>query len=181
MAALGLMGIGRATGKSLWQLEEKNPTGLKLILGFTLAGWDLESRAHGTVPAQPDGAQPASRLATCTLPGQSGYLESGALQAQSSAPVGQKLAKEEEITSETNKGKNPLQQKVFILQEGTTGTRKWQCSKWSCHFCHGKGKGQNHSPIQALTVLSGSWLPKFLAGVVTPLYAFLKFVCLWRT
>lgn len=95
--------------EELMAIGGKNPTGLKLILGFTLAGWDLESRAHGTVPAQPDGAQPASRLATCTLPGQSGYLESGALQAQSSAPVGQKLAKEEEITtSETNKGKNPL-------------------------------------------------------------------------
>lgn len=61
----------RATGR-------KNPTGLKLTLGFTWAGWDLESRACGTVLTQPSGSQPVSRLATCTLPAQLGYLGFGA-------------------------------------------------------------------------------------------------------
>lgn len=65
--------------EELMAIGRKNPTGLKLILGFTLVAWDMESRAHGTVPVQPDGAQPASRLATSMLPWQSGYLGSGAL------------------------------------------------------------------------------------------------------
>ena len=109
MELIWLNGSPRAYGnwkshvEDLMAIGGKNPTGLKLILGFTLVGWDLDSRAHGTVPAQPDSAQPASRLAMCTLPGRSGYLGSGALRAQSSALVGQKLAKGEEITSETNK------------------------------------------------------------------------------
>jgi len=75
-------------GKACDNWREK-PTGLNLILGFTLAGWDLESRAHSTVPAQPGGPQPGSSLAMCTLPGLAGYLGSGALRAQSSALVGQ--------------------------------------------------------------------------------------------
>lgn len=77
-------GSPRAYGNWRIHIEEfmatgrKNPTGLKLILGFTLVGWDLESRAYGTVLTQTSGAQPASRLTTCTLPAQLGYLGSGA-------------------------------------------------------------------------------------------------------
>lgn len=170
------MAIGRPTWKTYGNWREK-PHWAKAHPGVHLGGMEYGKQSPWHCPSstrQCPACLQAGNMHTARAVGWFGVWGS-----MSCALVGQKLAKGEEITtSETNKKKNPLWQKVFTPQEGATATRKWQCSKWSSH---GKGKGQNHSPIQALTVLNGSRLPKCLVGVVTALYVFLKSGCLWRT
>lgn len=73
------------------------------------------------------------------------------------------------MTSDINKWKNSQWQKVFIHQEGTTGTWKWQCSKSLLPW---ESQGPKHRPVQALTILNGSSVS--LVGVVTALYGFLN-------